>query len=117
MFRCRAFTGPPPTKGKCNGGVSSAPVITADHCAQWHCDAERSEACLPQVCLCAFLHDHDRAKFPDDNADYFFADCSSVSAISSSFRTVFQFLPVNAIFSVRSTVAMGKVGRAMPFGK
>jgi|SRR5580658_2613234 hypothetical protein len=115
MCRCRAFTGRPPTKAKCNGGVSSERLLAA--LSRIVMLSAANPACRKQASLCAFLRDHHRAEFADDNADYFFADCSSASAISSNFRTVFQFLPVNAIFSVRSTVAMGNVGRAMPFGK
>ena len=41
---------------------------------------------------------------------------SRLSAISSSFRTVFQFLPVQGVCSILSTDAHGTFGRAMPLG-
>jgi hypothetical protein len=47
----------------------------------------------------------------------FHRDASIPSAISISFLTVFQFLPVHDVFSVLSTSAMDSFGRAMPLGK
>lgn len=42
---------------------------------------------------------------------------SSPSAISSNFLTVFQFLPVQEVFSVLSTSAIDSFGRPIPLGK
>ena len=44
-------------------------------------------------------------------------EASSLSAISSNFLTVFQFLPVPGVRSVFSRSATDSFGRAMPLGK
>ena len=58
-----------------------------------------------------------RLNFVFGEADADHPGASSFSAISSSFVTVFQFLPVPGVCSIFSMVTHDTLGRAMPLGK
>ncbi len=103
-------------KGKCSGGVSAERFIAALGGIVMLSAAAVILSAAKDISSLFCCHRR-RTEYLFDSVDYFFAGCSNASAISSNFRTVFQFLPVEEIFSVRSTVAMDNFGRAMPFGK